>query len=90
MIRSLFVGAGLLTLTAGAASAQTVYVAPGYAVPAYSAPAYVAPAPAYVGPPVVVRHYYAPRAAVTVTPGLYDYAPGHGAPVTVEDDDWDN
>lgn len=88
MIRSLFVGAGLLTLTAGAVSAQTVYVAPDYATPDYATPAYVAPAPAYVGPPVVVRHYYAPRAAVTVTPPLYDYAPGYTAPVTVEDDDW--
>ena len=88
MIRSLFLGAGLLALTAGAASAQTVYVTPGYAVPAYTvAPTYVAP-PVAIGPPVVVRHYYMPRAAVTVAPPLYDYAPAYAAPVTIEDDDW--
>ena len=91
MMRSLFLGAAVLTLSGGAALAQTVYIAPDYAVPAYTVnPPYVAPAPAYVVPSVTVRRYYdyAPPAAVTVAPPLYDYAPAYPGAVTVEDD-WD-
>jgi hypothetical protein len=91
MMKSLFLGAAVLTLSGGAALAQTVYVAPAYAVPAYTVtPPYVAPAPAYIVPPATVGPYYdyAPPAAVTAAPPLYDYAPTYPGAVTVEDD-WD-
>ncbi len=81
MIRSsLVLGTTALALSAGVASAQTVYVAPAYVAPAYvtPAPVYVAPAPVYVAPPPVVHHYYAaPRTAVTVAAPIYDYAPAY-------------
>lgn len=91
MIRSLIFGATALALSVGAASAQTVYVEPGYgyAPPAYMAPApvIVAPAPIYMAPPVAVPRYYAPRAAVTVSTPLYNYAAPYA--VTGFSDDWD-
>jgi hypothetical protein len=73
MTRTLILAATAFTISGAAASAQTVYVAPGYgyAAPAYVAPTYVAPtyvAPAYVAPAPV---YVAPPAPV------YDYAPGY-------------
>jgi hypothetical protein len=86
MTRSLIFGATALALSVGAASAQTLYVEPGYGPPAYTAPApvIVAPAPIYMAPSVVVPRYYAPRAAVTVSTPVYNYAAPFG-PV----DDWD-
>jgi hypothetical protein len=89
MTRLLIFAAGALALSAGAASAQVVYVTPGYgygyaAPPVYVAPApvYVAPPPVYVAPPVVPRYYGAP---VAVAP-IYDYAPGYAD--TVFGPDW--
>ncbi len=96
MIRSsLVLGTTALALSTGVASAQTVYVGPGYVAPAYVAPApvyvapapvYVAPAPVYVAPPVVHHYYARPRAAVTVAAPIYDYAPAYSE--TIIDPDW--
>jgi len=85
-----------LALSAGAASAQTVYVAPGYAAPVYVAPApvYVAPAPVYTAPGFVgyggyyYDYYAAPGAGVTVAAPIYDYAPGYAAAATVVGPAW--
>jgi|GEM_PF-6490952 hypothetical protein len=91
MTKPLILAAAALTLSAGAASAQTVYVAPAYPAPVYVAPApvYVAPAPAYVAPPpAVVPGYVAPGPAVTVAaPDYYDYAPVAGT-IAVTAPDW--
>jgi hypothetical protein len=86
MMRALIIGAAALGLSASAASAQTVYVSPGYGVPAYvaPAPAYVAPPPAYVAPPVV-RGYYYPGPSVTVAAPVYDYAPAYPGAITIDD-----
>jgi hypothetical protein len=84
MTRTLLLGATTLMLSAGAASAQAVYVAPGYD---YAAPAYVAPAPAapiYAAPPVVYRYYGVPRTTVAIPAPVYDYAPGYFETVTTE------
>jgi hypothetical protein len=80
MTRALILGATALALSAGAASAQAIYVTPGYG---YAAPAYVAPAPVYVAPPAVYAAppYYGPP-AVAVAPPVYDYAPGYSTIVT--------
>jgi hypothetical protein len=86
-MKAVLIAATALTFSAGVASAQAVYVAPGYA-PAYVAPTYVAPAPVYVAPAPV---YTAPAATVVVprrvvrAAPVYDYAPG---PVTVVEPGW--
>jgi hypothetical protein len=65
MTRSLILGAAAVAFSGVAASAQAVYVSPGYvAVPTYAAPAYVAPS--FVAPPA----YVAPSAPI------YGYGPG--------------
>jgi hypothetical protein len=84
MTRALILGVTALAVSAGAASAQAVYVTPGYGyAPAYVAPApvYVAPAPVYAAPTVVSPYYAAPT-TVTVAPPVYDYAPGYSTIVT--------
>src|SRR5438067_731203 len=67
MTRALILGATALALSAGAASAQAIYVTPGYG---YAAPAYVAPAPVYVAPPAVYAAppYYGPPAVAVAPP----------------------
>jgi hypothetical protein len=91
MMKPLMLVVAALMLSAGAASAQTVYVAPTYPAPVYVAPApiYVAPAPVYVAlPPAVVPSYAAPGPAVTVAaPDYYDYAPVGGT-IAVTAPDW--
>ena len=79
MMRSLLLAATALALSGAAASAQTVYVTPGYGygVPAYVAPTYVAPAYVMPGPA-----YVAPTAPV------YGYAPGYADTYTVATPDW--
>lgn len=82
-MKAVLIAATALTFSAGVASAQGIYVAPGYVAPGYVAPAYapayVAPAPVYVTPAPV---YTAPAARVVVRPPVtavapvYDYAPG--------------
>lgn len=65
MTRSVILGAVALAFSGVAASAQAVYVSPGYLVaPTYVAPAYIAPT--FVAPPV----YVAPSAPI------YGYGPG--------------
>jgi hypothetical protein len=85
MTRSLILAATALALSTVAASAQAVYMAPGYgytygyyAAPAYAVPTYAAPY-GYVAAPV----FAAPSAP------LYNYAPGYTATYSVTDPDWD-
>lgn len=90
MTRALILGATALALSAGAASAQAVYVTPGYgyAAPAYvaPAPAYVAPAPVYTAPPVVSGYYAAPP--IVASAPVYDYAPGYAATTVITGPGW--
>ena len=76
-----------LTFSAGVASAQAVYVEPGYVAPTYVAPApvYVAPAPVYTAPAPVVVPRRIVRPAVPAVAPVYDYAPGA---VTVVEPGW--
>ncbi len=77
MIRSLILGAAALAFTGAAASAQAVYVSPGYVVaPTYVAPAYVAPS------------FVAPRVYVAPSPPIYDYGPGVVDAYTVTEPGW--
>lgn len=77
MTRSLILGAAALAFSSVTASAQVVYVSPGYvAAPTYVAPAYVAPS--FVAPPV----YVAPSAPI------YAYRPGVLDAYTVTEPDW--
>jgi hypothetical protein len=84
MTRPFILATAALALSAGAASAQAIYVTPGYGyaapayvapAPVYAAPVYAAPAPVYAAPPVVSGYYGAP--GVAVAPPVYDYAPGY-------------
>ena len=76
-MKAILIAATALTFSAGVASAQAIYVDPGYVAPAYVAPApvYVAPAPVYTAPAVVVPRRVV-RPAVTAVAPVYDYAPG--------------
>jgi hypothetical protein len=91
MIRALMLGASALVVTAGAASAQTVYV-PGYVTPGYAPSAMIA-APPLIAPPAPLytvpgsAGYYA--APVTVAPPAYGYGPGYAEAVTIERPIWD-
>jgi len=72
MTRALILGATALTLSAGVASAQAVYVTP--ARPYVTPPrVVVVPPTIYAGEPVISDYYGAPPA---VAPPVYDYAPG--------------
>jgi hypothetical protein len=76
MTRLLILSAAALAFSGVGASAQVVYLSPGYvAVPAYVAPAYIAPS--FVAPPV----YVAPSAPI------YGYGPGV-LDATVAEPDW--
>jgi hypothetical protein len=90
MTRSLVLGLTAVALSAGVASAQAVYVTPGYSygAPAYvaPAPAYVAPAPVYAAPPVVSGYYAAPP--VVASPPAYDYAPGYATTTVITEPGW--
>jgi hypothetical protein len=88
MMRALVLGAAALALSAGAASAQTVYPAAplydyagpawpaphGYSPLVYAAPVY-APTLAYPAPPTAPGYYAAPSVVASVP--LYDYVPGY-------------
>jgi hypothetical protein len=92
MTRALILGTTAVALSVGAASAQAVYVTPGYG---YVAPAYVAPAPTmapvYVAPgPVhaaIVSGYYAAPPVVASSP-VYDYAPGYTTTTIIAGPGW--
>jgi hypothetical protein len=76
MTRSLLLSAAALAFSGVAASAQVVYVSPGYLVaPTYVAPAYIVPS--FAAPPV----YVAPSAPI------YGYGPGV-LDATVAEPDW--
>lgn len=92
MIRAFIFGTAALTLSTGVASAQAVYVTPGYPAPAYVAPAYVAPAPVYVAPapvyraPAIVSGYAAPP--VVASSPVYDYALGYTTTTIISRPGW--
>ena len=69
MTRLLILSAAALAFSGVAASAQVVYVTPGYvAVPTYVAPAYIAP----IAPPV----YVAPSAPIYGSATVASSTPG--------------
>jgi hypothetical protein len=85
MTRSLILGAAAVAFSGVTASAQAVYVSPGYvAVPTYVAPAYAAPSfvapPVYVAPPAYAvappAYAVAPPAYVAPRAPIYGYGPG--------------
>lgn len=93
MTRSLLLAAMALALSGVSASAQAVYVAPGYYDYVAPAPVYVAPAPTVVVPSAVVPawQYVAPSATVTAAAPLYDYVPSYSYPagaITVAAPGW--